>query len=126
MRLAPYEPPPPPELELRESEPQGRGLLAVRALRPPLPVEVLCDETADRRPEGPREVRAVVAEETAGRPRVQGRVRVASGPWRLEEEWWRQQPVARDYWDVELGGGGLYRLYRDRASGDWFVDGIYD
>jgi hypothetical protein len=27
---------------------------------------------------------------------------------------------------VELSGGGLYRLYRERRSGDWFVDGIYD
>ena len=124
--LAAYEPPPAPELELREPEPQGRGLLAVRTLRPPLPVEVLHDEASGQRPEEPREVRAVVAEETARRPQIQGRIQVASGPWRLEEEWWEQQPVARDYWDVELSDGGLYRLYRDRESGDWFVDGIYD
>ena len=71
-------------------------------------------------------MRAVVADETAGRPRIQGRIRVASGPWRLEEEWWHEHSVARDYWDVELSDGGLYRLYRDRGSGDWFVDGIYD
>ena len=98
----------------------------MRTLRPPLPVEVLHDEAAGRRPEQPAEVRAVVAEETTSRPRVVGRVRVASGPWRLEEEWWQEDPVTRDYWDVELGDGGLYRLYRDRGSGDWFVDGIYD
>ncbi len=126
MQLAAYEPPPAPELEVHEPEPQGRGLLAVRALRPPLPVEVLRDEARGRRPEQPAEVRAVVADETAGRPRVQGRIRVASGPWRLEEDWWHEHAVARDYWDVELSDGGLYRLYRDRASGDWFVDGIYD
>jgi hypothetical protein len=53
-------------------------------------------------------------------------VRVASGPWGLEEEWWSEQPVARDYWDVELAAGGLYRIYRDRASGEWYADGIYD
>ena len=125
--LAVYEPPPPPELELREPEARGRGLLAVRTLRPPLPVEVLLgDESAGRRSGQPAEVRAVVAEESARRPRIHGRIRVASGPWRLEERWWEQQPVSRDYWDVELGDGGLYRLYRDRGSGDWFVDGIYD
>ena len=104
---------------------QGRGLLAVRTLRPPVPVEVLHGEAVGRSRQ-PVEVRTVVAEETAKRPRVQGRVRIASGPWRLEERWWEEQPVARDYWDVELADGGLYRLYRDRASGDWFVDGIYD
>ena len=125
VKLAVYEPPPEPELELREPEPQGRGLLAVRALRP-LPVEVLHDEPAGGRREQPVEVRALVTEETAGRPRIQGRIRVASGPWRLEEEWWEETPVTRDYWDVELGDGALYRLYRDRGSGDWFIDGAYD
>ena len=60
------------------------------------------------------------------RPRIDGRVRVAAGPWRLEEGWWSEQPVERDYWDVELSGGGLYRVYRERASGEWYADGMYD
>jgi hypothetical protein len=34
--------------------------------------------------------------------------------------------VERDYWDVELSGGGLYRIFRDRKTGDWFADGMYD
>jgi protein ImuB len=51
---------------------------------------------------------------------------VAAGPWRLEEGWWTGEPADRDYWDVELEGGGLYRLYRDRVAGEWFADGIYD
>ena len=59
-------------------------------------------------------------------PRVQGLVRVAAGPWSLEEGWWRGEPVERDYWDVEISGGGLYRIYRDRRTGDWFADGMYD
>jgi protein ImuB len=105
-------------------EPQGRGLLSVRSLRPPLPIEVLSDGPTAR--ERPAELRAVVAEETSRRPRIEGPIRVASGPWRLEEEWWQEQPVTRDYWDVELHDGGLYRLYRERSSGEWFVDGIYD
>ena len=32
----------------------------------------------------------------------------------------------RDYWDVELKAGELYRLYRDHQSGEWYADGIYD
>ena len=59
-------------------------------------------------------------------PPRRGRVRVAAGPWRLEEGWWTGEPADRDYWDVELEGGGLYRIYRDRAAGEWFADGIYD
>jgi hypothetical protein len=43
----------------------------------------------------------------------------------MEEGWWSDEPVERDYWDVELIGGGLYRVYRDR-SGEWWADGVYD
>jgi hypothetical protein len=59
-------------------------------------------------------------------PAIAGRVRVASGPWSLEEGWWTEAPVDRDYWDVELSDGGLYRIYRERRGGAWFADGIYD
>lgn len=118
--LEPYAPPAPPEV--RQEPRRGRGLLAVRVLRPPLAVEVLTRGGAAR----PVELKTVAGEETEKRPRVDGRVRVASGPWGLEEGWWSGEAVARDYWDVELAHGGLYRLYRERSSGDWFVDGIYD
>ena len=40
--------------------------------------------------------------------------------------WWTQEPADRDYWDVELSDGALYRIYRDRKGGAWFADGIYD
>jgi hypothetical protein len=59
-------------------------------------------------------------------PRIQGLIRVAAGPWSLEDGWWSERPVERDYWDVELSGGRLVRIYRDRATGDWFADGMYD
>jgi protein ImuB len=58
--------------------------------------------------------------------RIQGRVRVASGPWELEECWWAKDRTERDYWDVELDDGALYRLYRDRRTNRWFADGVYD
>jgi protein ImuB len=110
---------PPPAAEVREPEPRGRGLLAVRALRPPVPLEVLVEGQ-------PRRLATPVGEATAGRPRIEGAVRVASGPWSLEEDWWTEQPIDRDYWDVELSDGGIYRIYRDRRDESWFADGIYD
>lgn len=122
--LAPYEPPPPPDApagpEPPERPPGGHGLLAVRVLRPPVPLEVLVEG------ERPRSVATPAGEETEKRPRIRGRVRVACGPWGLEETWWKEEPVERDYWDVELSSGGLYRIYRDRTAGDWFADGVYD
>ncbi len=125
LSLVEFEPPAPPR-ETSEA-PRGRGLMAVRALRPPLPVEVVSSTgEAAGQPSELLEVLPVSSAQTERRPRIGGRVQVASGPWLLEEEWWSRRPVERDYWDVELAGGGLYRLYRDRRSGDWFVDGIYD
>ena len=64
--------------------------------------------------------------EEARRLKIEGHVRLASGPWALEEAWWGKDARERDYWDVELESGGLYRLYRDRRSDEWFADGIYD
>lgn len=117
--LVHYDPPPPPET--RTEPRQGRGLLTVRVLRPPLALEVLSDAQAT-----PREVLSVVQEGTAKRPRIQGTIKVASGPWSLEEQWWSKQGVRRDYWDIELADGGLYRIFRQAATGEWFADGIYD
>ena len=51
---------------------------------------------------------------------------MASGPWSIEEGWWCELPVDRSYWDVELSDGGIYRIYCDNPSRNWFADGIYD
>ncbi|HVS03485.1 MAG TPA: DNA polymerase Y family protein [Thermoanaerobaculia bacterium] len=120
--LVEFAPPPPPRE--RPAPAAGRGLLQVRVLRPPVPLEVLVEAGRDGA-ETPVEVRPAPGEE-AGRLAIDGRVRVASGPWELEEGWWRGEPVAREYWDVELEGSGIYRIYRDRERGDWFADGVYD
>ena len=126
--VAPYEPPPPPETppEPPPGAPRdtagGHGLLAVRALRPPVALEVMVGEDAAT----PRSVATTAAEIAAKRPRVEGRVRVAAGPWHLEEEWWGDQPVDRTYWDVELASGDIYRLFEERGTRAWYADGIYD
>ena len=78
-------------------------------------------------PENARRHRPVSVQSPPGAtPAISGRVRVASGPWSLEEGWWTESPVDRDYWDVELSDGALYRIYRERRGGAWFADGIYD
>ncbi len=125
FELVEYAPPPPPRTPVApEATParpsSSRGLLTVRVLRPPLPLEVLLGG------ERPRSLATPVSEATRGRPAIEGTVRVASGPWRLEADWWREAPADRDYWDVELARGGLYRIYRERTSGEWFADGVYD
>ncbi len=140
--LVEFVPPPPPRVRPEPSP--SHGLLAIRVLRPALAVEVLTDAPptdAEAAPayQRPRSIRTLQTPETVEvrrsndgvrgaprRPRIEGAVKVAAGPWNLEDAWWSEEPVARDYWDVELAEGGVYRVYRERASGGWFVDGIYD
>ncbi|MEA2604747.1 MAG: protein ImuB [Acidobacteriota bacterium] len=118
--LVDFSPPPPPEV--RREPRAGRGLLAVRVLRPPVELEVITGGEVD----GPLEIRTPASAAAEKRPRVEGEVKVASGPWGLEEDWWAEDPTGRDYWDVEIAGRGLYRIYRERATGAWYADGIYD
>ena len=42
--------------------------------------------------------------------------------------WHANTPLsyARDYYELALADGGVYRMYCDLYSGKWFVDGIYD
>ena len=81
----------------------------VHAVRPPVKVEVT---------------------ESRGRPlrlfsdRFRGRVMQLAGPWRLEGGWWLARRINRDYYEVELSDGGIYRLYLDRDRRNWFIDGI--
>jgi protein ImuB len=117
-------PPPPPEI--RRAPRAGRGLLAVRVLRPPVEIEVITGEAEPETSSVPVEVRTPANGAAAKRPRIEGTIKVASGPWGLEEEWWGDEPTGRDYWDVEIAGRGLYRFYRERATGVWYADGIYD
>ncbi|MFN7940286.1 MAG: DNA polymerase Y family protein [Thermoanaerobaculia bacterium] len=132
--LVPYEPSPPPALSPALPE-RAHGLLAVRVLRPAIEIEVLGAEPADAADPSaaadaanaaPRELRSLAGEGADRRPRLDGAVRVASGPWRVEEAWWSDAPVTREYWDVELADRGLYRIFRDAATGRWYADGIYD
>jgi protein ImuB len=123
LAVADYSPPPPP-LERRAPR-TGRGLLAIRVLRPP--VEMTVEDRHPERSEGSRAFRPTSVQSVAGaEPEISGAVRVAAGPWSLEEGWWSAAPASRDYWDVELASGGLYRIYRDRASEKWYADGMYD
>jgi protein ImuB len=50
-----------------------------------------------------------------------------AGPWRSSGRWWATDQVwDRDEWDVELDGGGCYRLARNRHTGNWEIEGEID
>ena len=109
----------------------------MRVLRPPVALEVIVEAPTNspRTPRGEAEyeggsspLRPVSLKTLApdAAPPIAGSVRVAAGPWSLEDGWWTDAPADRDYWDVELSDGGLYRIYRDRGADAWFADGVYD
>ncbi len=109
-----YAPPPPPNL--RNQALKSRSLLAGRVFRPPVPVEVITREA-----EGQLQITSINSPTD-----VSGSVRISSGPWRIESGWWSDAPAAREYWDIELERGGIYRVYQSAASTEWFVDARYD
>lgn len=95
----------------RPTGPKGPTPLrtALRAFRPPRPARVAVDG------EGPVFVAA------SG---VRGPVTDRAGPWLASGDWW-DAAWSREEWDVALGGG-VYRVYRDRLRGGWFVEGEVD
>ncbi len=57
-----------------------------------------------------------------------GRVEQQAGPWRTSGAWWDGTGTAwdRDEWDVALSDGAICRLFQDRATGRWFIEGVMD
>ncbi|HJQ37349.1 MAG TPA: DNA polymerase Y family protein [Thermoanaerobaculia bacterium] len=105
-----FAPPPPPDLK-RKPRKSG-GLAAVRVFRPPIAIEVITENT---------HITAI-----HGEGDLNGSVRTASGPWQLEAEWWKDAPAAREYWDVELEKGDVYRIYEASPDAGWFADARYE
>ena len=40
--------------------------------------------------------------------------------WRIDDEWWRKQPVSRLYYRVLLEDGTVVGLFKDLVSGEWY------
>jgi protein ImuB len=132
---------PPPASPLHPTSPPG---VALRRFRLPVPARV---QSPDGRP-----VRIMVDRRGVSG----GNITQSAGPWRTSGEWWQDglvgriglvgqvggrtrsyshspdqphppyQPWDRDEWDVVLGSGAAYRIYVERAVGQWFIDGVID
>lgn len=40
--------------------------------------------------------------------------------WRIDDEWWRERPVSRQYWRLLLADGRTVDVYQGLAGGRWF------
>ncbi|HYB89415.1 MAG TPA: DNA polymerase Y family protein [Candidatus Binataceae bacterium] len=126
LRLDPYDPPPPAPPSNGAHPRNGAAAsnaarLVMRAIRPAIEVEVMCLRG------GPEFVRGA---------NLGARVVSCAGPWRRDGEWWKRASeearlggaagFVRDYYELALDDGGVYRVFRDINSDRWFVDGVYD
>ena len=86
-----------------------------------------------RTPKRPRALRALnqpqpidVRESAAGRPtaiRLGKRWRPVArieDAWRIDDEWWRDRPVARLYLRVAMKDGTTLGLFKDLVKEEWY------
>jgi protein ImuB len=99
--------------------------LCLRRLPEPAPVRVR--EGDERRPVGVelQALNTAQLESVKGSfPQTWWKTR-SSGPERISGGWW-MGGSAREYWRVESPEGWLGLVYRDAATGGWFLEGWYD
>jgi protein ImuB len=63
--------------------------------------------------------------ERHGAPFYRTTLTLVAGPERVEAGWWDGQGVARDYYIAADARSHWYWLFRERATGDWFLHGFF-
>ncbi|HEX5367852.1 MAG TPA: hypothetical protein VFY10_00385 [Dehalococcoidia bacterium] len=46
-------------------------------------------------------------------------VELTRRPWRIDQHWWRADPVSRVYYRVAPADGPAFTIYHDLLSGEW-------
>jgi len=120
-------------------DPGAAPIVAVRRFRRPLPIRVHVKQ-------GKPSSVSIMKRGLSG-----GAVDSCAGPWRTSGAWWEARtpsldvardalsdsrranpepripdPWDRDEWDVALADGPTYRLFRERHSDKWFLEGVVD
>ena len=80
----------------------------LRPLNGPQPVTVQADAAGV-----PQAVRTAQA-------RTFRRVLQIQDCWRVDDEWWRERPIARVYRTLLLEDGGHLTVYHDLVDGGWY------
>jgi hypothetical protein len=47
-------------------------------------------------------------------------VRLVRRPWRIDQQWWRVEPVSRVYYRVAPEDGPPLTVYHDLPGGGWY------
>jgi hypothetical protein len=84
-----------------------------------------------RAPDGPTPIAVetdAVGQPVAVRRRAWPRARAVArvqDRWRIDDEWWREQPIARLYHALLLDDGLFLVVYHDLAVDGWFEAGVH-
>jgi len=54
------------------------------------------------------------------------RVVASHGPTRMDGEWWSDDAMGRDYYEVETDDGGRYWVFKAKNDGRFYLHGIFD
>ena len=46
--------------------------------------------------------------------------------WRIHTDWWTDQEIWRDYWELTTDTGLLCTLYCDLLDGEWYLERVYE
>jgi protein ImuB len=127
-----------PSPESRTPSPESRVMVALRRFRHPVPIRVHVKQ-------GKPSSVSIMRRGLNG-----GAVDSCAGPWRTSGGWWETRTPKpetrnpnpeprtpnpepripdqwdRDEWDVALADGPTYRLFRERHSDKWFLEGVVD
>jgi hypothetical protein len=91
--------------------PDSGKALRTEALKPVnLPELLMVEEDASRLP-------------LAVRTRRRQAVKAIEDRWRIDDEWWRSEPISRFYYTVMLASGQRLVLYKDLIKAKWYRQG---
>jgi hypothetical protein len=71
-------------------------------------------------PEPVRVEESALGEPVAVRLPRRQRIAAIEDRWRLDDEWWRAEPIARLYYSVRLASGDRLVLYQDIITECWY------
>ncbi len=92
---------------------EASGPGSLRPLNLPIPISV--EEDDDGRP-------LAVAQTGGQKDRIM-KITSIDDLWRIDEEWWRDKPIARMYYQLTAQGGGRLTVFQDLTDGSWYRQG---
>ena len=96
------------------------GAGALRPLNLPVPITVeedACQQPLTLSKPSPKRGRRLKAA-SLEKPRL--KVVSIDNMWKIDEEWWREKPIVRMYYQVTTEDGRRITLFRDLTTGEWY------